>query len=168
MGALAVGGTATFSLIQAPQVEAAPPQVVAEQAAPRVASAQVPVVVVPEFVPEVAPQVVEPEPPKPRAVVKKKARASSLGAEQAMLASARRAIAAGDPAGALAAVRRHAREFGAGTLAEERELLRVQALARAGKGAQARKAAARFKQRFPRSLLLEAVDYAVPKSPEIP
>lgn len=51
----------------------------------------------------------------------------------------------------------HARKFPRGVLAEEREALRVRSFAGAGQTADARRAAAAFAQRFPRSVLLSRI-----------
>ncbi len=51
-----------------------------------------------------------------------------------------------------------ARDFQRGTLSEEREALAVRALAQAGRRDEAATRAARFKVRYPRSLLLPVVE----------
>ena len=58
--------------------------------------------------------------------------------------------------------REHARLFKDGRLAEEREALRVKALAGLGRSEEARRAAAAFRARFPRSVLLPAVNQMSP------
>jgi hypothetical protein len=63
-----------------------------------------------------------------------------------------------DFADALPPLTEHARRFKDGTLAEEREALRVKALAGLGRTTEARRAAAAFGARFPRSVLLPAVN----------
>lgn len=105
---------------------------------------------------EDAPVAAEPGRPHPVATP-----TSTLGDEQALLEAARRALAAGDPRGALAAVSTHERRYAAGGLAEERDVLRIQAHARAGRMDEARAYAERFRARYPRSLLRAAVDYAL-------
>jgi hypothetical protein len=52
----------------------------------------------------------------------------------------------------------HARRFRDGRLAEEREALRVGALAGLGRDEEARHAASNFRTRFPQSVLGPAVD----------
>ena len=59
---------------------------------------------------------------------------------------------------ALMLIVEHARRFPRGHLAEEREALRVRSLRGAGRVDQARRAAAEFAVRFPRSVLLQRVD----------
>jgi hypothetical protein len=74
--------------------------------------------------------------------------------ELRLLEPARRSIAHGDYAGALAAIARHEREYPRGQLAEEREALRVRALWGMGRRVAAESSAAAFRTRFPRSGLL--------------
>lgn len=100
----------------------------------------------------------EAAPPAPRP---RRAPPSTLAAEQALLEAARRALAAGDADAALSSVRRHGARFADGRLAEERELLRVQALVRAGRLDAARAFAGAFRRDFPDSLLREALDVAL-------
>jgi hypothetical protein len=88
-------------------------------------------------------------------------RASELAREQAIIDAARAGLTGGHHEAALAALDRHAREFPEGELSEEREGLRVLALARSGRTAEASEGASRFRQRFPRSLLLPAIQAAL-------
>jgi DNA-directed RNA polymerase specialized sigma24 family protein len=78
----------------------------------------------------------------------------SYAAELECLERAQVAFAGRDFRGALAATAEHARRFPGGSLAEEREALRVRSLAGAGRDDEARRAAATFGERFPRSVLL--------------
>jgi len=84
-------------------------------------------------------------------------RAQATRAELRLLRAARAAVARRDFAGALAPIGEHARKFKNGRLAEEREALRVKALSGLGRTEEARRAAAAFRARFPRSVLLPAV-----------
>jgi hypothetical protein len=59
----------------------------------------------------------------------------------------------------------HARRFKTGRLVEEREALRVKALAGLGRTEEARRAAAAFRARFPRSVLLPAVSQMPASTP---
>jgi hypothetical protein len=77
----------------------------------------------------------------------------TLTRELVLLKRARAAISSGSPASALPAIGEHAQQFPNGRLREEREALRVTALWNMGKRADARRAAARFVQQFPRSVL---------------
>ncbi len=82
--------------------------------------------------------------------------------ELALLSRARKADARGDFSEVLALASEHERTFPAGRLAEEREVLRVRALVGLGRTDQARRAAARFRRQFPRSVLLHKIDEMVP------
>jgi hypothetical protein len=77
--------------------------------------------------------------------------------ELRLLRDARAAVARHDFAAALEPIGEHARRFRSGRLAEEREALRVRALAGLGRTEEARRAADAFEARFPRSVLLPAV-----------
>ncbi|MFO0748969.1 MAG: hypothetical protein U1F43_25380 [Myxococcota bacterium] len=56
----------------------------------------------------------------------------------------------------------HARRFARGALAEEREVLRIRALAASGRAADARSAADAFRARWPKSIHRDVVDRAAP------
>jgi len=84
---------------------------------------------------------------------------TSLGAEQyrrelRILEPARRAFARGDFAAVVRAADEHERAFPSGGLAEERDALRVRALFRQNRVAEARRAAAAFRKKFPNSAVL--------------
>jgi hypothetical protein len=81
-----------------------------------------------------------------------------LSVERSMIELARSALAHGRAADALAAIESHARRFRHGRLTEERESLRVAALAALGRSTQARAAAAEFHRAFPNSLFGSGVD----------
>jgi len=85
----------------------------------------------------------------------------SYAAEMDLLQRAQVAYAARDFAGALVLVAEHSRRFPRARLGEERESLRVRLLADAGYTAEARRAAAAFATRFPRSVLLPRLQEAV-------
>jgi outer membrane protein assembly factor BamD (BamD/ComL family) len=89
----------------------------------------------------------------------------SLSAERALLETARAAVARGQSGATIGALRRHEQEFPQGRLAEERESLWVQALVMGGQYDEARARAARFRQKFPDSMLLPAVESAVGSIP---
>ncbi len=89
-------------------------------------------------------------------------RDTELSAERALLEVARTALTRGDIAATLEAVERHAKEFPRGRLEEEREVLFIQALVQAGKRDEAQARAQAFRARFPDSLMLPAVDAALP------
>jgi hypothetical protein len=81
-----------------------------------------------------------------------------LAAERALVDEASRSLAGGDAPGALAALGRHASRYPGGQLAEERDALRIRALAAAGRAAEARARAAHFARVHPRSIFQPAVD----------
>jgi hypothetical protein len=83
--------------------------------------------------------------------------ADAARAELHLLRQARAAVARGDFAAALPPIAEHTRRFKSGRLVEEREALRVKALVGLGRAGEARRAAADFRARFPRSVLLPAV-----------
>jgi hypothetical protein len=86
----------------------------------------------------------------------------SYAAEIALLSRAHVAYAGRDFANALALLARHERRFPDARLAEEREALRVCLLGDSGRTREARRAAARFAERFPRSVFLARVRDVVP------
>ncbi len=78
----------------------------------------------------------------------------SYAAELDLLQRAQVAYAAREFSDVLARVAEHGRKFPNGLLSEEREALRVRALEGAGRKEEARRAAAVFADRFPRSIML--------------
>jgi len=84
-------------------------------------------------------------------------RADMIREELRLLRQARGAVAREDFAAALPPLAELSRRFRDGRLAEEREALHVKALAGLGRTDEARRAAAAFEARFPRSVLLPAV-----------
>jgi hypothetical protein len=106
-------------------------------------------------------------PPAPAAAAAPAApyRADAAREELRLLRQARDAVARRDFAAALPPLTEHARRFKDGRLAEEREALRVKALAGLGRMDEARRAAAAFKARFPRSVLLPIVSQMPASAP---
>ena len=151
----AVGAAAyQFRAYLAPAPEIHPiPAPVKAVAAPG-ARAAAPIV---EEAPEIAPPAA---PDKP--VLSK---ADAARAELRLLRQARAAVAREDYASALRPIAEHAHRFKDGRLAEEREALRVKALAGLGRTDNARRAATAFRARFPRSVLLSAVNKMSPSEP---
>ena len=86
---------------------------------------------------------------------------TALAAERSLLEIARSALARGDSASALDALGTHQAQFPNGQLSEEREALYVQALAMAGRTAEAKQRADRFRKTWPGSMLLPVVQAAV-------
>jgi outer membrane protein assembly factor BamD (BamD/ComL family) len=78
-----------------------------------------------------------------------------------VLDAARTALARGDANDALKSLAEHEKTYPAGALAEEREALYVRSLVEAGRKDDARARASRFRARWPRSLLLPAVEASV-------
>jgi hypothetical protein len=109
--------------------------------------------------------VVEVEPPPTSADDGADDEEDSLGDEMALVARAQTALHRGLFASALSALDEHARRFPRGDLAEEREALAVQALARAGRDDEASARASRFEARYPRSVLVPVVRAAVDGAP---
>ncbi len=92
----------------------------------------------------------EPPPAEPMAL-------DTLGEERALLDRARADIASGSYSAADSLLVRHAREFPAGQLAEEREALVIRLLVREGRIGEARVRATRFRQAHPRSIQLPGI-----------
>jgi hypothetical protein len=87
-----------------------------------------------------------------------------LADENALVSRAQAALARGRTSEALAATSEHQRRFPRGEFVEEREALAIQALARSGNLPAAMARAERFRTRYPRSMLLRAVNAAVGSS----
>lgn len=153
---------AAAALLASAAVGAAAYEIRAHLAPPHVAPAArpTPVVAVAPAAPPpaVAVAVAEQQPvaPEPPAAAGP-SRTEATRAELRLLRAARAAVARRDFAGALAPIGEHARKFKNGRLVEEREALRVKALSGLGRTEEARRAAAAFRARFPRSVLLPAV-----------
>jgi hypothetical protein len=96
-----------------------------------------------------------PRVPRPRASETPAPAAAAEGAsvdeELTLLESAYQALRRGDAAGALAEAERHAARFPAGALAQEREVLAIDALVRMGRRAEAERRAEAFRARYPTS-----------------
>lgn len=84
-----------------------------------------------------------------------------LARERVLLERARVALGRGDPSGALETLDRHATRHPSGRLAEEREVLAVQALVAAGRKDEAQARAARFHREHPTSAFGSAIDALV-------
>jgi hypothetical protein len=108
-----------------------------------------------------SPSVVEPEAPLANPSSSAPSRDVALAAERAILDIARTALGRGDGVHALEATNRHAREFPRGQMTEEREAIAVQALAKLGRKEEAAARGARFKERYPGSVLTPVIDAAL-------
>ncbi|HVH42182.1 MAG TPA: hypothetical protein VM925_07550 [Labilithrix sp.] len=93
------------------------------------------------------------------------ASADTFVAERRILDAARTALARGEATNALRSLAEHEKAFPTGALSEEREALFVRCLAEAGRTEEARARADRFRARWPRSLLLPAVEAAAQHAP---
>lgn len=89
-----------------------------------------------------------------------------LTRERELLDVARAALGHGDPAGAIAAARRHEESFPRGLLVEEREVVWIQALARSGQSEAAKRKASNFRAAHRNSVLLPVVEAAIRALPE--
>jgi hypothetical protein len=157
-GAVGAAGHAWVSSKSAPVAPPAP-----APAAPKVvpvASTEPLPTVAPEPPASAAPSAT---PPSSAPRTEERARgARSLRAERLLIETASAALVRGDNASAIAALRRHARTFPNGDLAEEREVLLVKALSASGDDAAAKRRAKDFKHKFPGSLQQDSVDKAAP------
>lgn len=87
-------------------------------------------------------------------------RTSTLRSERLLLETASAALMKGDHASAISALRQHAQRYPKGELAQEREVLLVQALKASGDDSAAERRAKDFKKKFPGSLQQDSVDKA--------
>lgn len=85
--------------------------------------------------------------------------------ERRLLDAARGAIEREDGAGALAATAEHARKYPSGVFVQESEAIAVRALVLVGRTEEARARVDRFRERFPDSLLLPALESSVGSAP---
>jgi hypothetical protein len=167
--AAGVGATLASRRTAAPEVHSAPPATAVVSAPPPASPA------VPSPAPSLAPSAATPEAaPVPSADTSRtplpaaRPRAASgdtLDVERAILDRARRDLLARDTHASLLEVETHARRFPSGVLAEERDALRIEALAAAGRSDEARVRGSAFRAAHPGSLLLPAVNDALDASP---
>ena len=109
--------------------------------------------------PVVAPEVLVPpvvEAPAPKTDVRSSS-SSALSAELGVLDAARSKLGAGDARGALAVLGEYDRTYPRGRLGLEAEVLRIDALSRAGEMSAAKKRAEAFLKRHPKSVLAARV-----------
>jgi hypothetical protein len=151
--ALGAGAYAARAWRSAPDLPAAMP--VARVASSRAAASRPPTIA-PDM-----PETTAPAEASPRKRIARKASAAMLpptNAELQLLRSARQDVIGGDFAGALAAIAEHVHRFRHGSLVEEREALRVKALAGLGRHEDAQRAAVQFHARFPHSVFLSTFE----------
>jgi hypothetical protein len=91
--------------------------------------------------------------------------ADAYSLELTLLQRARAAVASGRFSAALHAIAEHQRRFPTGHLLEEREALRVKALAGLGRTDEAHRAAEKFRSRFPDSVLSSRIEGAIQETP---
>jgi hypothetical protein len=150
------------STVQAPSVPAAVTPAQADALEPSGPKAEVPAGTPSEAVTEVPERPsVGPKPRQASAADVNDADALEL----ALLQQARGAVARGEFSTALDALLTHQRRFPAGRLREEREALRIKALAGLGRNDEAQRAAERFRERFPRSVLSDRIEETVRPRP---
>lgn len=102
----------------------------------------------------------EPTPPSRRTPAE-----DATGLELAVLQRARAAVAKQEFSAALELIADHQRRFPRGKLREEREALRVKALAGLGRTDEAQRAAERFRERFPNSVLSPRIEATARPAP---
>jgi hypothetical protein len=90
---------------------------------------------------------------------------TTMPQERSLVERGRAAIARRDAISALEALTAHERSFPNGALAEEREVLVIQALALAGRGADARRRARDFGQRRPNSVFTRRIEETLQQLP---
>jgi hypothetical protein len=152
-----VAGALAWRATQAPL----PPRVVYVDRSPPATSAPPPAATT-----SAAPLASGPAPTSPQAPASAPASpGESLAAERALLDVARSAFGRGEGDEALAALARHERLFPGGQLAEEREALAVRSLILARRASEARARAARFRKRYPTSVMLPAVEASLDGAP---
>ncbi len=142
--------------------EAPPPPASQPEAPSALAEPALPVVAPTEPTPAStdAPQTATPPASEPPKKPPPEPPASDLAEETRLLARARARLRAGSPDEALAPLGEHARRFPKGQLAEDRMVLRAQALCEAGKREDGRKAVAALRKAFPSSSHLPRVQRA--------
>lgn len=172
LASFAVGGlvgAAVHAALSRPTAPIATPPVVSAPPAPATPltppTPVAPLIVTPPVAPPIAPPAVAHHTPRPPPPDAPSGRDTSLAAERALVEIARTALARGDLADCFETLRRHLQNFPDGQLVEERESLWVQALVNDGQLAAAKERATKFRQRFPHSLLLPAIDAAVQSIP---
>jgi type IV secretory pathway VirB10-like protein len=116
--------------------------------------------------PEYAESSLVPPPPSPPRLASRNANSASIDTESELMRRAHSAYAERNFGNALTLVSEHAKRFPRGVLSEEREALRVGSLSAAGRTAEARRAAAAFAQRFPRSVLLARIQAFARPNPD--
>jgi hypothetical protein len=115
----------------------------------------------PEDPPVGAPPVPSRSPGAEPGAVARSTGSAALATPRVLLDTARAALGRRDSAGALEALDAHERQFPSSILLEEREALAIKALVGAGRRAEAEARGARFRSRYPNSILRPAIDDAL-------
>ncbi len=151
-GVAAVGAVAGYVVVRAPSPEASVPIATPVVHPAPFATVQTPTPVAAPIMTAVAPPLPA-APPAPAVAPAPPKTASAVTLDEEVLAidHARGALSAGDAAGALQAVDAYDARYPNGALAQESAEVRIEALFRAGKRAQAEKLAARFVAAHPNS-----------------
>jgi hypothetical protein len=156
------GGIATGWIAKARTSSVAPAMTTtsAIEAPPAPVPPPTPSALEPRLLPD-APSATVSAPKVARAVASVVPSADVDAAERSLLDQARRALREGEGERALDLVARHAHDFPKGSLVEEREVLRVNALVSVGRLDEARTRVEAFRRRFPASPFLPALDSQV-------
>ncbi|MBZ5708443.1 hypothetical protein [Nannocystis pusilla] len=148
-----------------PVIEVAAPVMLEQEPAPEAASEPVEPPVA-EAIVEAAPRKPTRSQPRPlageRTAAGQEPASDPVLAELVLIQKIKDALDADRPAAALAAIEAHAREFARGSLAEEREALRVVALCDAGERTRGERAREAFLRAYPRSAYRERVRATCP------
>jgi hypothetical protein len=152
---------ATVEHREPPAATATPSSTVAAVSVVQRASA---VEAVPAAPPMATVRPVQPPPSRP-ASSSQAPRPSQLAAERMLLDEARGGLVQGEPERALDRLSLHRSRYPTGLLAEERDAMFVEALAKSGRYEAARQAAEAFRARAPSSLFLPTVESAVTSTP---
>jgi len=156
------GGVWLATRSEEPQLEANVPSIpVPVEVVSQVVTAPLPTVNTPS-VETPAVQSAVPKPASAKSTPAASATTSTLAEEHRLLRAARAALAT-EPARALALAREHERRFPRGVLAQEREVITIQALAAMGEGDAARKKAEGFDEKYPGSPHRNRVDEVTDK-----
>jgi len=161
-GALVGGGAWVLGGPSGPESGGVPRAVSSATAQPPAAPAQ------PAPEPEATPTVetessaAEPEPSVTSASKRSPGVSASRGPTEADLLQSAQAALRSNPGRALALAREHQRRFPNGALAQEREVIAIEALSKLGRTDDARSRAGRFKEQYPHSAHQRKVGSAVP------
>jgi hypothetical protein len=156
---LVAGAAAAFQMMgRRSPTETPPPQTTPKKAEPAAVEPVEPAEPAPARPADLAPAAAPAQTPSRSRPTPVAGKHESGPGEIQLLTRARESDVRGDYGEVLAILAEHERRYPAGRLSEEREVLRVKALVGLERGGEARRTAARFRQHFPRSVLLRKVD----------